>query len=145
MLMLHADINKSHVNMLLLQVDITYLACKVQTFATIENKHMDTTNSIRPKHIATLSFNVDQLAMKRIRKCFQNQFIPTILLQENIVFLEMSKTANCVSTCLIYKVVKYASIALCFDVGDVPWQRDFKRKHPLSGKVIYNNSKLTMC
>ena len=58
MLMLHADINKSHVNMLMLQVDITYLACKGQTFATIENKHMDTTNSMRPKHIATLSFKL---------------------------------------------------------------------------------------
>ena len=58
MLMLHADINKSHVNMLMLQVDITYLACKGQTFATIENEHMDTTNSIRPKHIATLSFKL---------------------------------------------------------------------------------------
>ena len=75
MLMLHADINKSHVNMLLLQVDITYLACKVQTFATIENTHMDTTNSIRPKHKATLSFNVDQLAMKRIRKFYSNHSV----------------------------------------------------------------------
>ena len=35
MLMLHVAINKSHVNIIMLHVDITYLACKGQSlFAT---------------------------------------------------------------------------------------------------------------
>ena len=32
---LHCDINKSHVNIIILHVDIFYLACRVQKYATI--------------------------------------------------------------------------------------------------------------
>ena len=35
-IMLHVDINKSHVNIIMLHVDIIYLACRGQKYATIE-------------------------------------------------------------------------------------------------------------
>ena len=35
--MLHVDINKSHVNIIMLHVDIIYLACQGQKYATIQN------------------------------------------------------------------------------------------------------------
>ena len=34
--MLHVDINKSHVNIIMLHVDIIYLACRGQKYATID-------------------------------------------------------------------------------------------------------------
>ena len=36
--MLHVDINKSHVNIIMLHVDIIYLACRGQKYATIETR-----------------------------------------------------------------------------------------------------------
>ena len=36
--MLHVDINKSHVNIIMLHVDIIYLACRGQKYATIDLK-----------------------------------------------------------------------------------------------------------
>ena len=35
--MLNVDINKSHVNVIMLHVDIIYLACRGQKYATIHN------------------------------------------------------------------------------------------------------------
>ena len=34
--MLHVDINKSHVNIIMLHVDIIYLACRGQKYVTIQ-------------------------------------------------------------------------------------------------------------
>ena len=42
--MLHVDINKSHVNIIMLHVDIIYLACRWQKYATIVNLLKSATN-----------------------------------------------------------------------------------------------------
>ena len=36
--MVHVDINKSHVNIIMLQFDIIYLACRGQKYATIVSR-----------------------------------------------------------------------------------------------------------
>ena len=44
--MLHVDINKSHVNIIMLHVDIIYLACRGQKYATIRTNSVDGTVSV---------------------------------------------------------------------------------------------------
>ena len=64
--MLHVDINKSHVNIIMLHVDMIYLACRGQKYATIQClvvsfKNLDTTlyNSCNNMNVEYCNFRAD--------------------------------------------------------------------------------------
>ena len=69
--MLHVDINKSHVNIIMLHVDIIYLACRGQKYATIP---------YRLKSLIIL-LSLPGFAILSIIKYFVDQPIMTILHQ----------------------------------------------------------------